>query len=93
MIIITGHEVVAAEQRDGFVEAFRDLVARARAFDGCLHFAISADSVDPERVDLTEVWQDFEALKAWRKQARGPRVPKPKSVVITRYDATPADAL
>lgn len=88
MIIIAGHELVATEERDAFVAAFRDMVARARAFDGCLHIAISADSVDPERVNLTEVWRDTDALSAWRRQAKGPRVAKPKHVDIKRYDAS-----
>lgn len=50
MIIISGHELVPAKNRDKYVDAFRDLVSRARAFDGCVHIAITADSVDPERV-------------------------------------------
>lgn len=87
MIIIAGHELVAAEQRDAFVAAFRDLVTRARAADGCLHMAFTADSVDPERVNMIEVWRDAEALNAWRKRAKGPKVGKPKHVDIKRYDA------
>ena len=88
MIIITGHELVPAEQRDAFVAKFRDLVARARESEGCLHVAITADSVDPERVNVTEVWQDADALGEWRKRARAPRVDKPKYMDIKRYDAT-----
>lgn len=88
MIIIAGHELVAAEQRDTFVAAFGDLVTRARAFDGCIHVAITADSVDPERVNVIEVWRDADALKKWRKQARGPKVGKPKHMAVKRYDAT-----
>jgi quinol monooxygenase YgiN len=47
--------------------AFRDLVARARESDGCIHIAVTADLVDPERIDSVEVWRDAEALDAWRK--------------------------
>lgn len=93
MIIIAGHELVATEQRDAFVEAFRDLVTRARSFDGCLHIAITADSIDPERVNVTEVWRDVEALNRWRRRAKGPKVPKPKHAEIKRYDATDAGSL
>ena len=45
MIIIAGHELVNAERRDTFVAAFRELITRARDFDGCIHVAITADSV------------------------------------------------
>ena len=47
MIIISGHELVPAKNRDRYVDAYRDLVSRARAFDGCVHIAITADSVNP----------------------------------------------
>jgi quinol monooxygenase YgiN len=88
MIIIAGHELVAAEQQDAFVAAFRDLITRARAFDGCIHVAITADSVDPERVNMIEVWRDADALKRWRRQAKAPKVGKPKHIEVKRYDAT-----
>ncbi|SDS54897.1 putative quinol monooxygenase [Jiangella sp. DSM 45060] len=88
MIIIAGHELVDADERDAFVAAFRGLVARARATDGCLHVAITADSVDPERVNVVEVWRDADALNAWRRRARGPKSARPTRVDIKRYDAT-----
>lgn len=88
MIIIAGHELVEAEQRDAFVAAFRDLITRARDFDGCIHVAITADSVDPERVNVIEVWRDADAMNRWRKQANAPKVGKPKHMEIKRYDAT-----
>ncbi len=88
MIIIAGHELVDAERRDTFVAAFRALITRARDFDGCIHIAITADSVDPERVNVTEVWRDAEAMNKWRKRAKAPRVDKPKHIAVKRYDAT-----
>lgn len=88
MIIIAGHELVEAEQRDAFVAAFRDLITRARDFDGCIHVSITADSVDPERVNVTEVWRDADALNKWRKRAKPPKVGKPKHMEVKRYDAT-----
>ncbi|WP_053204285.1 putative quinol monooxygenase [Jiangella muralis] len=88
MIIIAGHELVDADERDAFVAAFRDLVTRARATDGCLHVAITADSVDPERVNVVEVWRDADAMNAWRRRARAPKAGKVRHVQVERYDAT-----
>ena len=88
MIIIAGYELVDAEKRDSVVDAHRDLVTRAREFDECVHIAITADSVDPERVNSVEVWRDAEALGKWRRQAKGPRTGKPKYSDVRRYDAT-----
>jgi heme-degrading monooxygenase HmoA len=93
MIIIAGYELVNARDRDGYVVAFRDLISRAREFDGCVHIAITADSVDPERVDSVEVWRDAEALNEWRKRAKAPRTKKPKDAAVRRYDATDSGAL
>jgi quinol monooxygenase YgiN len=88
MIIIAGYELVDAEKRDGVVEAHRDLVSRARAFDGCMHVAITADSVDPERINSVEVWRDAAAMDEWRKHADAPDVEEPKHMDVKRYDAT-----
>lgn len=74
MIIIAGYSLAAADQRDAVVAAFAGMVAQARSQDGCLDLAISADAVDPERLNLFELWRDQQALDAWRKVAKGPRV-------------------
>jgi quinol monooxygenase YgiN len=88
MIIIAGYELVDADKRDSIVDAHRDLVLRAREFDGCVHVAITADSVDPERINSAEVWRDAEALEQWRAQANAPDVEEPKYMAVKRYDAT-----
>ncbi|GAA4853499.1 putative quinol monooxygenase [Saccharopolyspora rosea] len=72
MIVIVGHLVVDEADRSTVVEAFRDLVRRARDFPGCVHLAITADPVDPRRVNNAEVWESAEALAAWRAQANAP---------------------
>ena len=88
MIIIAGYELVDAEMRDSVVAAHCDLVSRAREFDGCLHVAITADSVDPERINSVEVWRDAAAMEQWRGQANAPDVEKPKYASVKRYNAT-----
>ena len=70
MIIIAGYELMDAEKRDSVVDAHRDLVSRAREFDGCMHVAITADSVDRERINSVEVWRDAEAMERWRARPR-----------------------
>lgn len=88
MIIIAGYELVNETDRSKYVDAFRGLVSRAREFDGCVHIAITADSVDPERINTVEVWRDAEALDKWRRRAKAPRTGKPKYSDVQRYDAT-----
>jgi heme-degrading monooxygenase HmoA len=36
--------------------------------------AISADAVDPERINVFELWRDQQSLDAWRKVANPPEV-------------------
>jgi quinol monooxygenase YgiN len=72
MWIIAGHITVDRDQRDAFVEAHRDLVERARQAPGCLDVAITADPVDPGRVNNYERWDTWEAIETWRKRAYAP---------------------
>ena len=70
MIIIAGYTTIEADQRDAAVEALADMVERARKHDGCLDLSIGADSVNPERVNVFELWRDQQSLDAWRKVAK-----------------------
>jgi hypothetical protein len=61
---------------------------RARASDGCIDLAITADSVDPRRVNTLEVWDSAEALDASREQANPPDTGiEPADVQVRRFDA------
>lgn len=66
MIIVTGHLVVDPADRDRAVELSREAVIAARATPGCIDFAVSADSVEPDRVNISERWIDRHALDAFR---------------------------
>jgi len=90
MIIIAGYTLTDARKREAAVEAFAAMVGRARKYDGCLDFSISADSVDPERVNLFECWRDQQALNAWRKVAKGPRA-RPRKVQVKLYRSDKAE--
>ena len=81
MIIIAGYTLTEGHKRDAAVEAFADMVERARSYDGCLDLSISADSVDPERINLFECWRDQQSLNAWRKVAKAPKVKRRETCV------------
>ena len=72
MWIIAGHLLVDEDERDRYVDAHRDLIERARRADGCLDVAITADSVDPRRINNFERWESWDAIEAWRAQADAP---------------------
>lgn len=91
MIIIAGYTRTDVEKRDATVEAFRGMIKRARAYDGCLDFSISADAVDPTRVNLFECWRDQTTLDAWRKVAKGGARGKPREVAVSLYRTDKAE--
>jgi quinol monooxygenase YgiN len=72
VLIIAGHARVAQADRDAYVAAHRDLVERCRGAGGCLDVAISADPLDPGRVNIFERWDSQESLDAWRAVANAP---------------------
>lgn len=72
MWIIAGHVLVDKNERDRFVAEHRDLVERCRRASGCLDAAITADTVDPRRINNFECWDSWDALEAWRARAEAP---------------------
>jgi quinol monooxygenase YgiN len=66
MLIVAGHLKVRETDRAGYVADCAAAVVAARRADGCLDFAISADAVDPSRVNIFERWQTRELLLAFR---------------------------
>jgi quinol monooxygenase YgiN len=66
MLIIAGHLIVDASDRDGYVADCAAAVAAARSAEDCLDFAVSADTVDPQRVNVFERWRTRESLDAFR---------------------------
>jgi hypothetical protein len=54
----------------GVVAAHRDLVSRARAFEECRHVAITADPVEPERINSVKHRRRPEVLRASSQPGR-----------------------
>jgi quinol monooxygenase YgiN len=72
MLIIAGYLEVDASRRDDYVAAHHDLLRRGREAVGCIDLAISADPLNPTRVNNFERWESREHLEAWRKVAAVP---------------------
>lgn len=66
MIIVAGHLVVDPEQRESYLAGCVSVVEQARRAPGCLDFSISADLVDPGRIDILERWESQAAVEAFR---------------------------
>ncbi len=65
-VIVTGHLELDPADRDAFVADRAEFVRAARSAPGCLDFAMSADTVEPGRVNILERWESKQALHAFR---------------------------
>lgn len=63
---MSGHLIVAADDRDAYLETCGAVVEAGRRAAGCQDFALSADLVDPGRINILERWEsqtDVEAVR------------------------------
>jgi quinol monooxygenase YgiN len=87
MVIVAGYLVVEPSQRDTYLAGCKAVVQRARHARGCLDFAISADLLDPGRIDVFERWESQSAVAAFR--GSGPSDEQRDSIVsaaVSEYD-------
>jgi len=66
MLIVAGHLIVDPTEREAYVAGCRAVVEAARAAEGCLDFSITADLVEPGRINVYERWEAEEPLLAFR---------------------------
>ena len=70
MLIIAGHLVLAAADRQTYLDLTHDVARQARATEGCLDFVQSADPIDPTRVNTSERWTAEQPMVAFREMDR-----------------------
>ena len=66
MVVVAGHLVVDPSEREAYLASCVAVVEAARAAPGCLDFAISADLVDPGRINVFERWESQAAVEVFR---------------------------
>jgi quinol monooxygenase YgiN len=66
MVIVAGHITVEPQQREAYLAGCVRVVEQARAAAGCLDFAISADLIDPDRINIFERWASQAAVETFR---------------------------
>jgi quinol monooxygenase YgiN len=87
MVIVAGHITVDPAQRESYLAGSVSVVENARRADGCLDFSVTADLLDPGRVNLFERWVSLAAVKAFRRSApRSKRGAAMLSASVAEYD-------
>lgn len=66
MLIVSGHLTVEPRLREAYLGGCVAVVEQARRAPGCLDFAISADLIDPGRVNVYERWESQAAVDEFR---------------------------
>jgi quinol monooxygenase YgiN len=87
MVIVAGHVVVDPEQREDYLAGCVDVVRQARRAPGCLDFSLSADVLEPGRVNIFERWESQDAVEAFR--GAGPSDQQAAAIVaasVAEYD-------
>jgi quinol monooxygenase YgiN len=69
MVIVAGDITVKPKQRESYLAGCMSVVEQARRAAGCLDFAITADLIDPGRVNLFERWESQAAVETFRSSA------------------------
>lgn len=89
MVIVAGHLVVEPEQRDDYLSGCVAVVSQARRAPGCLDFALSADLVEPGRINIFERWESQAAVEAFRgsgpSDEQGAAI---RAASVSEYDVT-----
>ena len=87
MLIVAGYLVVDPIQRESYLEDCKAVVRQARNSPDCLDFAISADLIESDRIDIFERWESRVALDEFR--GSGPSDGQQGSIVwasVCEYD-------
>lgn len=67
MVIVAGRLILKNGARDRFLAASEPAVRLARCATGCRDFAVSADLIDPNRINVYEEWETRDDLTRFRE--------------------------
>lgn len=66
LIIVSGALFVAEDNRAEYLAGCLDVIMQARAAPGCLDFVLSADPIEPDRINVYERWESDAQLEQFR---------------------------
>jgi quinol monooxygenase YgiN len=89
VVIVAGHLIVGRDTRDDYLNGCIAVVEQARATPGCRDFSISADLLDPDRINVFERWDSRDSVEAFR--GSGPAEEQSDMIVtasVSEYDVS-----
>jgi quinol monooxygenase YgiN len=87
VVIVAGQILVDPAERESYLAGCTGVVEQARRAPGCLDFSITADLVEPGRINVFERWESREAAETFR--GSGPSEEQGAAMLsasVTEYD-------
>jgi quinol monooxygenase YgiN len=69
VIIVSGHLHLDPVERDQYLRESVEIMRQARGWAGCRDFTLTADPLEPDRINVYERWDSDEALLHFRNEA------------------------
>lgn len=94
MVIVAGHILVDPQQRESYLAQCVGVIEQARQTAGCLDFSLTADLLEPGRINIFERWETQAAVEAFR--GSGPSEEQGAAVLgasVAEYDTAAVRAL
>jgi quinol monooxygenase YgiN len=66
VIIVAGPIFVEPSEREAYLAGCGEVIAAARAAEGCLDFHLAGDPVEAGRINVFERWASVAAVEAFR---------------------------
>jgi quinol monooxygenase YgiN len=89
MIVVAGHLRVPPERRADYLNGCRDVIELARTAPGCLDFTLSADPLEPDRINIFERWISVNDVEAFRgTDPDGPDADAIISAAVAQYEVS-----
>jgi len=66
-IIVAGSLMIKPTYREEFLLQSCEAILQARANESCIDFSVCADSIEPNRVNIFELWHSKQSLNAFRQ--------------------------
>jgi quinol monooxygenase YgiN len=66
VIIVAGSIHVDEADRQRYLDGCREVIVAARSSAGCIDFHLSADPIEPGRINVFEQWESASAVEAFR---------------------------
>jgi quinol monooxygenase YgiN len=93
VIIVSGHLYLDSVERDQYLRESVEIMRQARGWAGCWDFTLTADPLEPDRINVYERWDSDEALLRFRNEATAPaQAAEIRANHVTKYRIASTEA-